>query len=209
SAIASSVAAQSRDAGAGLCVRREAPIGDNRVVGADELLEAAERPWLEEGRIDEGRRTLAELLDRAGEDAPAASRARALTTAGVLAFRAGDTDAATSAHLQALELARVAGDREAEARAHGGLARVALRAGDFNDTRRHAEAAVARAPAPPAPLHRLHAGKRRRRTRRFRGEPRARAAVRRGVPGRRRAHEPRQRRDARRQPRPRAVALPR
>jgi len=39
------------------------------------LTSSSRRPWLEEGRIDEGRRTLAELLDRAGEDAPAASRA--------------------------------------------------------------------------------------------------------------------------------------
>jgi hypothetical protein len=63
-------------------------------VSANELREAAERPWLEEGRIEEGRRILAEVLKRAGHHAPADARARALIAAGVLAFRAGDTDAA-------------------------------------------------------------------------------------------------------------------
>jgi hypothetical protein len=59
---------------------------------ADELRAAIERPWLQEGRIEEGRRTLARLLDLTGDHVPPGLRARALTTAGVLAFRAGDTD---------------------------------------------------------------------------------------------------------------------
>jgi tetratricopeptide (TPR) repeat protein len=117
--------------------------GESFPVSADELREAVERPWLEEGRIEDGRRTLGELLERAGDDAPAEARARALTAAGVLAFRAGDTDAARVSHTKALELARLVGDHEAEASALGGLARVALRAGDLDNTRRHAEAAVA------------------------------------------------------------------
>ncbi len=110
---------------------------------ADELREAAERPWLEEGRIDEGRRTLADLLERVGSTAPPEVRAHALWTAGTLAFRAGDNDAARASHEQALMLAQDAGDRAGAGRALGGLARVALRAGDLDETRARAEAAVA------------------------------------------------------------------
>jgi tetratricopeptide (TPR) repeat protein len=110
---------------------------------ADELREAAEHPWLQEGRIEEGRRTLADLLSRAGDDVPAEARAQALTSAGVLAFRAGEDDEAKALQTEALDIARRSGDRASEANAHGGLARLALRAGAYDETRTHAEAAVA------------------------------------------------------------------
>jgi hypothetical protein len=61
----------------------------------------------------------------------------------VPAFRAGDTDAARSAHTEAFELPRRGGDREGQARALGGLVRVALREGDLLETRSSAEEAVA------------------------------------------------------------------
>jgi tetratricopeptide (TPR) repeat protein len=112
-------------------------------VSADELRAAAERPWLEEGRIDEGRHALAGLLERAAEDVPPEIRAQALWMAGTLAFRAGDNDAARRSHGEALEVARGGGDRPGEARALGGLARVELRAGDLDEARARAEAAVA------------------------------------------------------------------
>jgi len=112
-------------------------------VSADELSEAGARDWLHEGRIEEGRNVLRELIGRAGEDVPAETRAEALTAAGVLAFRAGDNEEAQALQTRALELARSAGAREVEARALGGLARVALRAGDLDETRTQAEAAVA------------------------------------------------------------------
>jgi tetratricopeptide (TPR) repeat protein len=112
-------------------------------MSADELREAAERSWLEEGQIEEGRRVLGGLLARAGDDVPAETRAHALWMAGMLAFRAGDDGAARSSHDKALAVARGAGDRRGEARARSGLARVGLRAGELEEARRETEAAVA------------------------------------------------------------------
>ena len=112
-------------------------------MSADELRAAVEHPWLEEGRIEDGRAVLADLLERTGDDAPPELRSHALWMAGTLAFRAGDGDDARASHLLALELARASGDRAGEARALSGLARVALRAGNLDETREHADAAVA------------------------------------------------------------------
>lgn len=99
--------------------------------------------WLDDGRLAEGRARLAELLTTGEPDRPSTGRARALAAAGLLAFRAGDSDEAARLHEEALDAARQVGDRESEARALGGLARVALRRQDFADVRSRAKAAVA------------------------------------------------------------------
>ena len=92
--------------------------------------------WMDRGHLEEGRALFALALTG---DAPSPARARALHGAGVLAFRQGDTEAATACHEGAIDLARASGDKVAEGRALGGLARVELRNADFAAVRRLAE----------------------------------------------------------------------
>ena len=122
------------------------------------------RIWLVSGEVATGRRVLAVALD-AGEGKPSRARAFALYGDGVLAFRADAMADSQTRNEEALETARAAGDREAEALALVGLSRVALRAGDY--TRVRALAAQAREltralepGAAAAPLHLLAAGTR-------------------------------------------------
>lgn len=88
--------------------------------------------WMERGHLAEGHDLLALSLERS---TGGSYRARAYHGLGVLAFRRGDP-AADAHHREALMLARDGGDRVAEGRALGGLARVELRNGDFETARR-------------------------------------------------------------------------
>jgi non-specific serine/threonine protein kinase len=72
--------------------------------------------WYVRGYMREGRKRLQQAMDLAGDDLTLA-RARALTSAGQLAFQAFDFPAATTAAQQALEVWRAVGHRSGEARA--------------------------------------------------------------------------------------------
>ena len=60
-------------------------------MSADELRAAVEHPWLEEGRIEDGRAVLADLLERTGDDAPPELRSHALWMASTGVLPAGRT----------------------------------------------------------------------------------------------------------------------
>lgn len=131
---------------------------------ATELAASVWRLWLRAGEVAEGRQLLAAVLDVA--HAPL-SRARALALYGdgLLAFRAGARDESQARNEAALEAARAASDREAEALALVGLSRVAFRDGDYARVRSLAGEAreLTRdldAAAGGPPLHMLAAGTR-------------------------------------------------
>ena len=73
--------------------------------------------WTEPGYLREGLDWLTLLLDRAGEDAPAAARMAALTAASSVADWLDDQQGSLEFATQALELAREVGDRMAEMQA--------------------------------------------------------------------------------------------
>ena len=89
--------------------------------------------WMRKGHLADGRRHLDRLL--AAGEVPADLRAAGLAGAGTLAFRQGDDEAARRLFEQSETIAREAGDDATLAAALGGLARVALRAGDCGRTR--------------------------------------------------------------------------
>jgi tetratricopeptide (TPR) repeat protein len=101
------------------------------------------RVWWDRGYIAEGRVRLERLLTATEGDPAGALRARALSGAGVLAFRQSDNDQARAHQLESLVLARRVGDRETEANALGGLARVGLRDHDFVAARERAQDSIA------------------------------------------------------------------
>lgn len=102
----------------------------------DEALDLAARLqpwWLVSGENRTGRVILAQLLSMPGATG-ATARLRGLWAAGELAFRdpePGSNDAARAYYEEALDAAQAAGDWDAELRALVGLARTALRDGDF------------------------------------------------------------------------------
>jgi tetratricopeptide (TPR) repeat protein len=121
------------------------------------------RQWLTAGDIPGGRRLLATAL--AGDGPPSRARALALYGDGLLAFRAGEQEDSKARNEAALEVARAAGDKEAESLALVGLSRVALRDHDYARVRSLAAQAreLARSLDPSAdvmPLHLLAAGTR-------------------------------------------------
>lgn len=105
--------------------------GTGEAEAAVELVSMVYRLWLLAGDVAGGRQVLAAVLD-VGERKPSRARAIALYGSGLLAFRAGDMPDSKGRNEQALEVARVVGDREAEALALVGLSRVALRDHDYS-----------------------------------------------------------------------------
>ena len=131
---------------------------------AAELAANVWRLWLLSGDVAGGRRLLAAALD-AGRQKPSRWRALALYGDGLLAFRAGALAESKERNDKALQAARSAGDREAEALALVGLSRVAFRNGDYALVRSLAARAreLVRDFDPAsglAPLHMLAAGTR-------------------------------------------------
>jgi tetratricopeptide (TPR) repeat protein len=128
------------------------------------LREAAEqwRAWFNRGEFDEGAKRVREALDAPGADTPSIDRVRVLYGAHLFAFRRGEP----SRHYaqQTLELARELGDVRGESDGLTGLARAALRDGDYEQVARYAAAGVrkAREAGDPAaegsPLHLQAAG---------------------------------------------------
>ncbi len=73
------------------------------------LAAALMRFWMIRGYLAEGRERLAQALARSPEPTP--TRARALTAAGILAYRQADYPAARSLYEEGLAIARASGDR--------------------------------------------------------------------------------------------------
>jgi tetratricopeptide (TPR) repeat protein len=118
------------------------------------------REWFEAGDFDEGARRVGEALAATRADAPSLERVRVLYAAHLFAFRRGEPSREFAR--ETLELAGRLGDIRGECDGLTGLARAALRDGDWDEVIEYAAEGVrkAREVADPAaevaPLH-LHA----------------------------------------------------
>jgi tetratricopeptide (TPR) repeat protein len=144
-------------------VRAFADAGD--AASALELAGRAWRVWTSSGKLEEGRAAV-ELALNAGRDTVGVWRARALYADGVIAFRAGDSDRSLARNHELLEIARATDDVRGECDGLTGMARLALRRGDYPEVVRlareaHEKAVAAGDPAAAAaPLHLEAAGMR-------------------------------------------------
>src|SRR5437868_5942231 len=103
------------------------------------------REWFDRGEFDEGAARVHEALNAPGADAPSVDRVRLLYGAHLLAFRRG---APSGAYAQeCLDLARELGDVRGECDGLTGLAREALRAGDYPRVAEYAAEGLRRARA--------------------------------------------------------------
>jgi hypothetical protein len=127
-----------------------------------ELVGRAWRIWFSRGELDAGSSAAAAALASPGADSFPLWRARALYADGLFAFRAGDDERSLKRNEEALHVAREGGDARGECDALTGLARVALRAGRYDEVVSLARDARDRAKeaddpgAEASPLH-LHA----------------------------------------------------
>lgn len=96
-----------------------------------ETAAATWREWSARGEFAAGRAAMEAALDDARAEAPTPARVRVLYAAGVLAFRQGDQDGSRRHNEEALELACTLADVRGECDALTGLARVALRDGEY------------------------------------------------------------------------------
>jgi tetratricopeptide (TPR) repeat protein len=130
-----------------------------------ELVGRAWRAWSSSGTLADGRAAAQAALDADRGDA-GVWRARALYGDGVIAFRAGDDEGSRLRNEELLELATSTHDVRGESDALTGLARLALRRGDYEDVVRLARDARRKAEragdvdAEAAPLHLEAAGAR-------------------------------------------------
>lgn len=122
------------------------------------------REWFDRGDFDEGAAHVEEALSAPGADAPSIDRVRVLYGAHLFAFRRGEPS--TVYAQECLELARELGDVRGECDGLTGLAREALRAGDYRAVAEYAAEGLDRAraggdrAAEGAPLHLYAAGTR-------------------------------------------------
>jgi len=95
------------------------------------LREAAEhwREWFDRGEFDEGLARLRAALDAPGAELPSVDRVRVLYGAHLFAFRRGEPSREYAQ--QTLDLARELGDPRGECDGLTGLARAALRDGEY------------------------------------------------------------------------------
>lgn len=126
-------------------------------------LAATWRRWLVSGESRTGHEVLATAL--LANAAPSRARAICLYADGLFLFRLGEQRASRERNEEALSLARVLGDPEAESLALVGLSRVAFREGRHGEvvelaTRARELAARVGVQAEVAPLHMLAAGTR-------------------------------------------------
>jgi non-specific serine/threonine protein kinase len=91
--------------------------------------------WFVRGHLTEGRQWLETLLHAPGAEVPSAARAKALFTAGILAFYQRDHEAGRKFHEEGLVLQRQVGDRAGIADALFGLAQNAFSLGDLTEAR--------------------------------------------------------------------------
>lgn len=130
------------------------------------LAEAAAswREWFNRGEFDAGAERVRQALEAPGADAASVERVRVLYAAHLFAFRRGEPSDGYAG--ECLELARRLGDVRGECDGLTGLARAALRAGDYRLVAEYAGEALrtARAggdrSAEGAPLHLYAAGTR-------------------------------------------------
>jgi tetratricopeptide (TPR) repeat protein len=130
-----------------------------------EIVGRSWRVWSSSGRLDEGRDAAEAALATDAEDV-GVWRARALYGDGVVAFRAGDDERSRRRNQELLDLARSTGDVRGECDGLTGLARLALRGGDYREVLRLSRSAREKAraagdlEAEMAPLHLEAAGTR-------------------------------------------------
>ncbi|HET9613315.1 MAG TPA: hypothetical protein VFP22_00770 [Candidatus Limnocylindrales bacterium] len=122
------------------------------------------REWFDRGEFDRGAARVDEALNAPGAGAPSVDRVRVLYGAHLFAFRQGKASGEYAQ--QCLDLARALGDVRGECDGLTGLAREALRVGDYGLVAEHAREGlrIARATgdraAEASPLHLYAAGTR-------------------------------------------------
>jgi tetratricopeptide (TPR) repeat protein len=122
------------------------------------------REWFNQGAFDEGAARVHQALDAPGAGAPSIDRIRVLYAAHLFAFRRGAPSGVYAS--QCLELARELGDVRGECDGLTGLAREALRAGQYAQVAEYAVEALRKArasgdrAAEASPLHLYAAGTR-------------------------------------------------
>jgi len=122
------------------------------------------REWFDRGEFDEGAACVDQALNGPGADAPSVDRVRVLYGAHLFAFRRGEPSAAYAQ--ECLDLARELGDVRGECDGLTGLAREALRAGDYPKVAEYAAEGLRKArasgdrAAEGSPLHLYAAGAR-------------------------------------------------
>jgi tetratricopeptide (TPR) repeat protein len=120
------------------------------------------REWFNGGDFEAGAARVREALDAPGADRPSISRVRVLCAAHLFAFRLGEPSREFAQ--EALDVARELGDTVGECEALTGLARAALRDGDWSMVTAYAAEGVRRArdagdaAAEASPLHLQAAG---------------------------------------------------
>jgi predicted ATPase/class 3 adenylate cyclase/Tfp pilus assembly protein PilF len=100
--------------------------------GGLRLCGALQRFWWARGYLSEGRESCARILGKKGAQEPTQERAKALKTAGVLAYQQGDYPAARALDEESLAIHRLLGDRRGIAGSLNNLGLVACDQGDFS-----------------------------------------------------------------------------
>jgi len=143
-------------------VRAFARVGD--AASALELAARTWRTWLSHGELDAGSSAMAAALTAPGAETVPVWRARTLYADGLFAFRSGDRRRSWERNQEALTFARTTNDARGECDALTGLARIALRDGEYGEVielamqaRERARAAGDRE-AEASPLHLQAAG---------------------------------------------------
>ncbi|MEO8134062.1 MAG: tetratricopeptide repeat protein [Betaproteobacteria bacterium] len=103
--------------------------------GGLRLAGALRRFWYVRGYLGEGRARLSELLAATSDMKVTASRANALSGAGVMAAQQGDYPAARVLYDESLAIRRQLGDRVGTATSLGNLANLAAAQGDYSSAR--------------------------------------------------------------------------
>ena len=122
------------------------------------------REWFDRGEFDEGAARVRDALNAPGAERPSVDRVRVLYAAHLLAFRRGEPSGAYAR--ECLDLAHQLGDVRGECDGLTGLAREALRAGDYARVAEYAAEGLSKArasgdrAAEGSPLHLLAAGTR-------------------------------------------------
>ena len=120
------------------------------------------REWFDNGEYEEGAARVGEALAAPGAEAPSTDRVRVLYGAHLFAFRRGEPSEGFAQ--EALDLALALGDTRGQCDGLTGLARAALRNGDWDSVAEYAADGLRRArdvddpAAEVAPLHLLAAG---------------------------------------------------
>lgn len=120
------------------------------------------REWFDRGELDAGAARVADALEVSGAQVPSVERVRVLYAAHLFAFRRGEPSREFAQ--RSLDLARELGDVRGECEGLTGLARTALRDGDYARVAEHAAEGVRKArdagdlAAEAAPLHLQAAG---------------------------------------------------